>query len=165
MVGQTLLAYEVAKQRSNASVGGLRASKADAVLRHLGDVPIFATCTKRELKAIAKAAIIEQRASGATLCVEGEIGSELYVILQGNCRVTRKGRKVADLGPGGVVGELSVLTRAERNATVAASSPLEIAILRRRELFDVLAESPSFTRKLLESLATRVQTLDAKQLS
>lgn len=166
MVSQALAGYDAARRaRARSTDASLRASRQDAIVRHFGDVPIFASCSKRELKAIAKAARVEQRASGATLCSEGTDGAELYVILQGTCRVARKGRKVADLGPGGVVGELSVLTRAQRNATVTATSLLEIAILGRAGFFDLLEASPSFNRKLLESLALRLQQLDAKQLA
>jgi CRP-like cAMP-binding protein len=161
------MAYEVAKQRSSQSRAdaGLRPSRADAIVKRFADIPIFEGCSKRELRSIAKAAIIEQRAAGATLCAEGTEGAELYVILQGRCKVSRRGRKVADMGPGGVVGELSVLTRAERNATVVATTPLEVAILRRRAFFGLLEDSPTFSRKLLEALAVRIQNLDAKQLA
>jgi CRP-like cAMP-binding protein len=160
------LAYEVAKQRvgrPRADVG-LRPSKTDAVVRRFAAVPIFEGCSKRELRAVAKAAVIEQRANGATLCSEGATGAELYLILQGTCRVSRRGRKVAELGPGGIVGELSVITGSERNATVSASSALEVAILRRRAFFGLLQDSPTFARKLLGTLAIRIQHLDAKQL-
>jgi CRP/FNR family cyclic AMP-dependent transcriptional regulator len=143
-------------------LGTLRPSRAADVQRHFAAVPLFADCSKRELRLVAKTAIIEPRAPGATLIAEGESGDDAYVILQGTCRVTRKGRKVAEVTEGGVVGELSMLNRAPRNATVIADTPLEVAILCRKDFIALLEASPSISLKLLTALAARVQELDAR---
>jgi CRP-like cAMP-binding protein len=135
----------------------LRRSSAAAVDVRFGSVPLFAGCTKKELRLIAKTAVVEARAAGATLVSEGEPGNRAFVIIQGSCRVTRKGRKVGTVGEGGVVGELSLLTGATRNATVVADTPLEVAILDQRAFLALLETSPSMCRKLLQTLATRLQ--------
>ena len=101
-------------------------------------------------------------AAGATLVTEGEPGSNAFVILQGKCRVTRNGRRVGQVEAGGIVGELSMLNRAPRNATVVAETPLEVAIIGRKEFLALLDSSPSIRHKLLTSLAARVQELDAR---
>jgi CRP-like cAMP-binding protein len=114
------------------------------------------------LKLIAKIAVVEPRAAGATLVTEGESGSNAFVILQGKCRVTRNGRRVGQVEAGGIIGELSMLNRAPRNATVVAETPLEVAIIARKEFLALLDSSPSIRHKLLTSLAARVQELDAR---
>jgi len=154
---------DVASEQDHRRV--LRPSKAGAVYLHFGEVPLFSSCSKRELKLLAKSAVVEPRATGATLVTEGEVGNAAFVILQGTCRVSRKGRRVGTVKPGGVVGELSMLNRAPRNATVVAESPLEVAILGRREFLALLDQSPSISHKLLESLAARIQELDARALA
>ena len=140
----------------------LRPSRASDVHLHFASVPLFAACSKKELRLLSKSAIIEPRATGATLVTEGQVGSDAYIVLQGSCRVFRNGRRVGIVEAGGVVGELSMLNRAPRNATVVASSPLEVAILRRRDFLNLLEKSPSISFKLLEGLAARVQALDAR---
>ena len=100
--------------------------------------------------------------AGSTLMTEGQTEANAFVILQGSCRVLRNGRRVGAVEAGGVVGELSMLTRAPRNATVIAETPLEVAILGRGEFLSLLDKSPSISRKILESLAARVQELDAR---
>ena len=140
----------------------LKPSTAAAITYRFSTVPLFADCSKRELKLVCRASVVEHRAKGATLVTEGEPGSEAFVILQGTCRVLRNGRKVGQIEPGGVVGELSMLNRAPRNATVVADSPLEVAVLARREFLALLEAAPSIARKLLERLAARVQELDAR---
>ena len=140
----------------------LRPSTAATISYRFSTVPLFADCSRRELKHICRAAVVEHRAKGATLVTQGEPGAEAFVILQGACRVLRNGRKVGEIEAGGVVGELSMLNRGPRNATVVAETPLEVAILERRDFLKMLESSPTITRKLLERLAARVQELDAR---
>jgi CRP-like cAMP-binding protein len=143
----------------------LRPSNATTIAYRFSTVPLFADCSRRELKHLCRAAVVEHRAKGATLVTQDEPGTEAYVILQGTCRVLRNGRRVGEVAPGGVVGELSMLNRGPRNATVVADTPLEVAILERRDFLAMLESSPSITRKLLERLAARVQELDSKTCS
>ena len=160
MFPQELSARSVAReQHENTS---LRPSKVTEVHSLFASVPLFSACSKRELRLLTKSAVVEPRATGATLVTEGQVGSDAYVILQGTCRVFRNGRRVGIVEAGGVVGELSMLNRAPRNATVVASTPLEVAILRRRDFLRLLEKSPSISFKLLEGLAARVQALDAR---
>lgn len=140
----------------------MRVSTVAAVQTHFSAVPLFEECSKRELRLLAKIAVIEPRAAGATLITEGQCGSDAYVILRGKCRVMRKGRRVGAITVGSIVGELSMLNGAERNATVVADSALEVAIIARRDFLSLLRHSPSISRKLLTSLAARVQELDAR---
>lgn len=142
--------------------GALKPSRADTIHLRFSAVPLFAACSKRELRLLTKTAVVEPRAAGATLVTEGEAGDHAFVILQGKCRVMRKGRRVGAIQAGGVVGELSMLNRAPRNATVIAETPLEVAVLGRREFLSLIESAPSICRKLLESLAARVQELDAR---
>jgi CRP/FNR family transcriptional regulator, cyclic AMP receptor protein len=135
----------------------LRRSSAAAVDVRFASVPLFAACSKKELRLIAKTAVVEARAPGATLVSEGDPGTRAFILIQGTCRVVRNGRKVGTVGEGGVVGELSLLTGAPRNATVVADTPLEVAILDQRDFLALLESSPSICRKMLQALATRVQ--------
>jgi CRP-like cAMP-binding protein len=86
----------------------------------------------------------------------------MFVLLRGGATVRKGGRKIADIGPGEVVGELAVLAKAPRNATVTTTKDSEIATLGRRELFRLIDDAPGFSRKLFEALANRVRELDKK---
>jgi len=94
--------------------------------------------------------------------VQGQVGDEMLVFLSGTATVQRGGRKIATLSPGSVVGELGVLSRAPRNATVVTTSDSEIAVIGQRAMTRLLADAPGFARKLLEALADRVRELDRK---
>ena len=93
--------------------------------------------------------------------VEGAAGAEFFVIIDGRARVERHGREVAALGPGGFFGDLALLDRAPRNASVIADTELEVAKLGQRA-FDQLLDLPGFSKKLLAGLARRLREQDAR---
>ena len=90
------------------------------------------------------------------MVTEGAAGAEFFVILDGRARVERHGREVASLGAGAFFGDLALLDRAPRNASVIADSELEVAKLGQRA-FDGLLDHPGFAKKLLAGLARRLR--------
>jgi trk system potassium uptake protein TrkA len=87
---------------------------------------------------------------------------EFFVIVAGRAKVSRKGRKVGEIGPGGFFGELSLLIDADRNATVTALTPMEAIVLSRREFDAALAAAPRMTRKIMQGMAARLAEFDSK---
>ena len=71
-----------------------------AYLDHLARVPLFATCSRKDLQKIAKASDEVDVKAGTTLVDQGQPGREAFLILDGSATVQRNGRKVATLGPG-----------------------------------------------------------------
>jgi CRP-like cAMP-binding protein len=138
--------------------------RGDAFLDHLRDVSLFSALSRKELSLVARRAEDVKVSAGKVLVNEGAPGSEFFVIVDGNARVTRKGRKVATLGPGAAFGELALLDRAPRNATVVAETPMELVVLGQREFAGILDEVPGFARKLLAGLAHRLRESDAKSV-
>jgi CRP-like cAMP-binding protein len=128
----------------------------------LANTRLFSLCSRKELRTVAKVAKVKNVPKGTRLMAEGDEGDTMFVILSGVARVTRKGRKVAALSAGDAVGELAVLGRTTRNATVDADSDLEVAEISRRSLSRLVNDVPSFSLKLLESMANRVRELDSK---
>ncbi len=101
---------------------------------------------------------------GRVLVTEGSTGSEFFVIIDGSANVSRRGRKVATLGPGDGFGELALLDKAPRNATVTAQTSMEIVVLGQREFGGLIDEVPGFARKLLAGMARRLRESDAKSV-
>jgi CRP-like cAMP-binding protein len=93
---------------------------------------------------------------------EGTPGHEFFLILKGEATVKRNGRKVATLGEGQYFGELALLDRGPRNATVAAETPMELLVLGQREFAGILDEVPGLAHKLLTIMAARVREADAR---
>lgn len=139
-------------------------SRRDAFLDHLAQVPLFSALSKKELALVARRAEDVRVDSGRMLVTEGSTGSEFFVIIEGNAAVSRHARKVATLGPGDAFGELALLDKAPRNATVTASTPMELVVLGQREFVGLIDEVPGFARKLLAGMARRLRESDAKSV-
>ena len=133
-----------------------------AIESALANASLFSQCSARELRLIARLAKTRKVPQGTRLLVEGAVGDEMLVMLSGSATVQRGGRRIATLSAGDVVGELGVLSRAPRNATVITTTDSEIAVIGQRAMTRLLADAPGFARKLLEALAERVRELDRK---
>ena len=143
--------------------GGMRGR--DHHLDHLAQVPMFSACSKKDLQLIARASDEVSVASGKTLVEEGKPGHEFFLILDGSATVSRAGKKVATLGPGQYFGEMALLDRGPRSATVKADSDLTVLVLGQREFAGVLDEVPGLARKLLQNMATRLREADTRAYS
>ena len=122
----------------------------------LSKVPLFANCSKRELSRLLSRVRTESVDAGHTLFVEGAPSANLYVILTGSAIVRKKGRRVARLGPGEVVGELSVILGTPRTATVEAETPIEWLVLDRNSLRSAIDEVPGLGWNVLQAVAARL---------
>jgi CRP/FNR family transcriptional regulator, cyclic AMP receptor protein len=138
-------------------------ARSDSFVEALATVPLFSACSKKELQMVAKSADHLTVPAGQAVVTEGAAGAEFFVILDGRARVERHGREVASLGPGAFFGDLALLDRAPRNASVIADSELEVAKLGQRA-FDGLLDHPGFSKKLLTGLARRLREQDARNL-
>ncbi len=131
-----------------------------AYLDHLKNVPLFNSCSTKELQTIARATTELTVPAGHTLTDQGQTGREAFVIVEGSATVKRNGKKVATLGPGAVVGELSLLDHGPRTATVTTDTETQLFVIEQREFLGVLDSVPSLSHKLLATLAGRVREFD-----
>ncbi|HEX4979458.1 MAG TPA: cyclic nucleotide-binding domain-containing protein [Acidimicrobiales bacterium] len=139
--------------------------KREDVIAHLGGVPLFSACTKKDLQHVAKYSEHVRVPAGTDMTQEGRTGSEFFVILDGKAAVLRDGREVATLGAGDSFGELALLDRAPRNATVRATSDVDALVMGQREFTAALDVVPSLAHKLLIGLARRIHTLDGQAVN
>jgi CRP-like cAMP-binding protein len=131
----------------------------DAKIELISKVPLLAGCSKSELGRIAALADLVEFRDGETLMREGDIGSEFFILVQGSARVTRRGRKLADLEGGGWVGEIALISNVRRTATVVATSPLQTLVLTRTGFSDLIRDVPSIGTKVLAALGERLAAL------
>ena len=93
---------------------------------------------------------------------EGVPGSVFFVILTGDAKVTKGGRTLKRLGPNDFFGEMSILTKTPRSASVVAETPLECLTLSASGLRTAMNEDPSIAVRLLGTLAERLTALDRR---
>jgi CRP-like cAMP-binding protein len=134
----------------------------DPSLAYLAQVPLFSSCTAKELRKIAKAASEVTVDAGRVLVEEGQVGKEAYVILDGQATVKRSNRKIATIGAGDHFGELALLDGGPRTATVVADTPMTLLLLGQREFAGLLEDVPGLARKVLARLAGQIRDLDKK---
>jgi CRP-like cAMP-binding protein len=139
-------------------------ARKDPFVDHLQQVSLFAACSRKDLQLVAERADDRSVPAGKPLVTEGEPGLEFFVILSGTARVTRRGRKVATLGPGAAFGELALLDDAPRNATVVAETDMELAVLGQRDFAGILDEVPGFAHKMLAGVGKRLREADARSV-
>ena len=127
------------------------------LVQKLRKVPLFAGCSAREIGVIANAAKVMTDREGAVLAREGDAGIGLFVILEGTAQVSIGGRKRDTLGPGDFFGEIALLDRGPRSATVTATSEIRTAAITEWVFRGLLQQQPSIAVKTLEVLAGRVR--------
>lgn len=129
-------------------------------LESLRNVTLFSSCSTKDLEKIAKAGDEITLPAGSLVVDQGQTGREAYVIIKGSATVRRNGKKVATLGAGSVVGELSLLDHGPRTASVVADTDLEVLVISQRQFLAVIDAIPALAHKLLATLALRIRELD-----
>jgi CRP-like cAMP-binding protein len=137
----------------------------DKKLQQLSSVRMFSSLNKKELGLVSRASDLVKVPAGAEIVREGEIGHEFYLVSSGSVAVRRGGRKVAALGPGQCFGEMALLDKGPRTATIVALEPTELIVLGQREFLGVLDQVPAVAHKLLVSMAARLREADSRAVS
>ena len=130
----------------------------DKYLQHLASVPLFSKCNMRQLQEIGKVATELDLPAGKVLARQGEIGFETFILLDGTASVTRDGQRIATRTAGDVVGELAVISRRPRNATVVAETELRTLVLTHSGLGQLLDNIPGLAKHLLYEVSARLET-------
>ena len=123
----------------------------------LAGCPLFKGIDAHGLAKLAALATPVDFPPGHVIARQGEIGTGFFLIVSGEVRVVRDGAVVARLGPGEFFGELSVLDRMPRNATVSAEEATSCLALASWDFEKVLLEEPALTLAILRGVATRLR--------
>jgi len=127
------------------------------VLEHFRRVPLFEHVSDRGLRAIVSAADEIDEPRGTVLIGEGDLRRELFVLLTGTAKVTRRGRKIAEVGPGDFFGEIALVSGGPRTATVKAESDVRVMMLAPARFETVLDSEPSVRDEVLRALGERLR--------
>jgi CRP-like cAMP-binding protein len=132
------------------------ALRRNAKIELLKSVPLFSQCTRKELAAVAAVADEIDLREGRELTRQGSPGREFFVLIEGEAEVRRNGRKVRTLGDGDFFGEIALVTKRPRTATVVARTPVRVLVVTDRSFRRMIEESPSMQTKVLQALAERL---------
>ena len=137
----------------------------DDQLARLAAVPLFQGLSKRELRDIRRLAREVEFREGDDIVTEGMIGDDLYVILGGEVDVRVKGRRKATLRSGDYFGEIALIAKSRRTATVTATTRVWGLRLESRDFFSLLDNAPRVGRKVLVEVARRLAAAEPSPTS
>lgn len=123
----------------------------------LAGCPLFKGIDRAGLVGLADLATPVEFPAGHVIARQGEIGTGFFVVISGMVRVVRDGEVIARLGAGEFFGELSVLDRMPRNASVVAEAPTSCLALASWDFEKVLLEQPALTLSILRGVASRLR--------
>jgi CRP-like cAMP-binding protein len=133
-------------------------------------VPLLAGLTARQRAAIAARATTRRYAPGSTIVRAGDTTMALYVVLSGSVRVERAhpdagAVHLAELGAGGVFGEMGLIDDAVRSATIVALEPTECALIPKWDFEKRLRDNPFVALAIIRVLNGRVRRLEQRLAS
>lgn len=133
--------------------GSSVADRADLLSR----VPLFSGLSKRQLRRLGREASDVRYRPGATIVKEGMLGDSFFAIVLGEAEVLRGRRRIARLGPGDFFGEIALLDKGPRSATVASTSKMVAIRVTRAGFNRVIAEQPKVALAVLSEVARRLR--------
>jgi CRP-like cAMP-binding protein len=125
--------------------------------RVLAALPLFADTPLDLLDAVACRAHERSLAPGQTLLREGDPGDEVMIVLAGEATVAVGGTTVGTIAAGDCVGEMAVLERAPRSATVTSSTALRALVVEAADFGRLLDAAPALAQRLTQLLVGRLR--------
>jgi hypothetical protein len=156
----TALILDIARDSSGQE------SEAGVKLDVLKRIPLFQHFSYKEQAAVASIAEARSYAAGSDIVVEGEPGGDLFIVLRGRVTVMKGEVEVATLLAGSHFGEMGLVDDAKRSATVRASQPTRVLIVRKSDIMNLMRKESVLAVKLLWSfvqvLSQRLRTANAE---
>jgi CRP-like cAMP-binding protein len=128
---------------------------------YLGEMPLFEGLPTKKLRVVSQLSTSIELPAGTALAREGTTGREFFMLFDGEVEVIRADRLVATRGPGSHLGEIALLERRPRTATLVAKTQLLIAVASRGEFTSLLQLVPEISERLQASMNQRLAELVA----
>src|SRR3989337_2592934 len=131
----------------------------------LRNVSLFSDLDEKDLESLAEEFNERRFSAGSKIALEGEGGLMFFVVESGEASVEGQGEEVATLGPGAAFGEIALIDRRPRTATVTAISDLRTYGLPVFVFRPFVEARPQLAWKLLESMADRLAAAESPPAS
>jgi CRP-like cAMP-binding protein len=133
----------------------------DDRLEMLGRVPLFEGLSKGELRAVLRSSQEVDHPAGKEVVREGTEGTGFHLILAGDATVIQGGRRKRSLGPGDYFGDIALIDRGPRTATVRADTDMHTLSIAAWHFKPLLHEHPKMAFKLLIELCRRLRAAES----
>jgi CRP/FNR family cyclic AMP-dependent transcriptional regulator len=132
----------------------------EVLAQHLAGVPLFDGLSKKQLRMISQVSTPLEQPAGALLIQEGNVGQEFIVVIEGEIEIRQGERVIGVYGPGSYVGEIALLEKRPRTATVVAKTPVKLEVIAKREFDALLREVPELSQKVKATAAQRLADIE-----
>ena len=132
-------------------------SPKDQKLELLASVRLFGQCGSREIQRLGELTDVLDLPAGRVLIRQGEVGREMFIIVDGRAAIDVDGEVIAERGPGEVVGEMALLTEQPRRATVTLLTDARVLVVAHREFHALMDEMPSVRAQVMDDLRVGLQ--------
>jgi CRP-like cAMP-binding protein len=123
--------------------------------KELRSIPLFESLTSEERRAVAPHADRMDVPEGTSLVRQGDFAYEFFVLEEGTAEVTRDGERVAELGPGDFLGEMGIVRKAVRNATVVTTSDTRVVVMTEQALRSMARSNPGIADRITAAVEER----------
>lgn len=114
----------------------------------LRSIPLFESLSSEERRAIAPHVDEIEVPEGTELVRQGEFAYEFFIIDDGTAEVMRDGERIAELGPGDFLGEMGIVGKVVRNATVVTTSPARVIVMTEQALRSLVRTNPGVADRI-----------------
>ena len=136
---------------------------ADADVNALREVPIFASLDDKALKQLARMFQDDVYAPGQEIAAEGQTGLDFFFLIEsGTASVSRDGQVINTLGPGDWFGELALIAKGPRTATVTATDELRCKTLASFQFRPFVKEHADVAWGMLQMLVERLRAAEGR---
>ncbi len=125
----------------------------------LRSIALFESLPAAARRVIAQHADEIDVAEGTELVRQGEFAYEFFVIEDGAAEVRRDGERIAELGPGDFLGEMGIVGKTVRNATVATTSPSRVIVMTGQAFRSVASSNPEVASRIEAAVEERCRVL------
>jgi CRP/FNR family cyclic AMP-dependent transcriptional regulator len=128
----------------------------DGKVELLRKVPLFSKLNKQGLQQVAQIADELDLPAGKEMATEGDRGREFFVLLNGEAEVTKQGSRINTMKKGDFFGEIALVTKMPRTATVTATTDVRVLVINERDFSSLVKHSDEVSRAVAEALAERI---------
>jgi CRP-like cAMP-binding protein len=128
------------------------------IKNHLSDLEAFKFLEPQDYRVIEEYMFMHEYEVGSYVCKEGGYGGYMFFIIEGEVEIIKQfdnqKHVIATLSEGMSVGEMSLIDSRPRSATVRASTPLKLIVLKREDFLKLNKMEPTLANKVLMGIAT-----------
>ena len=128
----------------------------DGKVQLIGKIPLFSKLSKKGMEDVALIADELDLPKGKVMAEEGDRGREFFVLLEGEADVTKGDRTINTMREGDFFGEIALVTKMPRTASVTATTDVRVLVITERDFGALLKRSPEVGRGVAEALAERI---------